>query len=108
MQVLSQIKAGVRTSELWGAAVKKVEAAKPELLAHLTEELGWGMGYAARERRYSIDQKNSHPLQAPPSCRHRPASGGGRLGTGHASCRASCHHTFPARPVVLLLARIFI
>mmetsp|Transcript_57982 Transcript_57982/g.132737 ORF Transcript_57982/g.132737 Transcript_57982/m.132737 type:complete len:1096 (-) Transcript_57982:241-3528(-) len=63
-EVLSKIKAGVRMRELWETATTKIKDAKPELLGNFTKELGWAMGYEIRERRYAIDEKNKHQLQA--------------------------------------------
>ena len=35
----------------------------PKLLAALFKELGWGVGYEIRERRYVLDEKIKQPFQ---------------------------------------------
>ena len=61
--VLAKVKSGVRIRELWETATSKIKESRPDLLKNLTKELGWGMGYEIRERRFSIDEKNKQPLQ---------------------------------------------
>lgn len=61
---MEEMKVGVQISEIYTKAQQYVESNRPELKAHLPNNLGFGMGLEFRESDYVINAKNNRELKA--------------------------------------------
>jgi nucleosome binding factor SPN SPT16 subunit len=62
-ECITVLKPGVRLSKVYEKAVSTIKSRKPDLLNHLVKELGWGMGYELRDKRFVLDEKNRHQAE---------------------------------------------
>ena len=62
-ECVNVLKPGVRLSKVYEKAVSVVKDRKPELLGNFLKELGWGMGYELRDKRFVLDEKNRHQAE---------------------------------------------
>jgi nucleosome binding factor SPN SPT16 subunit len=62
-ECVNVLKPGVRLNKVYEKAVSVIKDRKPELLGNLLKELGWGMGYELRDKRFVLDEKNRHQAE---------------------------------------------
>ncbi|KAH9854064.1 FACT complex subunit SPT16 [Lenzites betulinus] len=63
-EVLSRMKDGVLSKELYQFALSYIKEKKPELEPHFTKNIGHGMGMEFRDASYLLSPKNSRKLRA--------------------------------------------
>ena len=56
-EVAKDIKPGAPMRKIYQTATSLLKERDPKLVQHLFKELGWGLGYEVRERRFILDEK---------------------------------------------------
>ena len=62
-ECIAVLKPGVRLNKVYEKAVSIIKDRKPDLLSNFLKELGWGMGYELRDKRFVLDEKNRHQAE---------------------------------------------
>ena len=56
-EAVEEMKPGAPMHQIYDTITTQLKQRDPELLQHLCEELGWGLGYEVRERQFILDRK---------------------------------------------------